>query len=174
LIAYVKPEEDVDDRYRWQSDLKKALLQVLPDYMVPAMYVLVSQWPLTPSGKVNKQRLPEVDVALQSEYIAPANQTEQTLAMIWVELMGLEEDKIGRTANFFELGGHSLQVMRLIAAVKNRFNVHIYAFLIYESQTLELLAKVIELESKKMAENSVFEQLTTSHAPSEEQDVLTI
>jgi amino acid adenylation domain-containing protein len=104
------------------EDLRAAMTAVLPDYMVPAAYVRLEQLPLTPSGKVDRRRLPAPDAEAyaRTEYEEPQGETEQALAAIWAELLKVEQ--ISRHDNFFSLGGHSLLAVRMVNALRARFD----------------------------------------------------
>jgi acyl-coenzyme A synthetase/AMP-(fatty) acid ligase len=109
LCAYVVPhaQQTVDS-----GALRQALRQTLPDYMVPSFIVLLEQLPLSGTGKVDRKALPAPQaehLGMQDQYEAPRNPTEETLAQLWSELLGIEP--IGINSSFFELGGHSLLVM---------------------------------------------------------------
>ncbi|KAF2340454.1 AMP-binding enzyme, partial [Flavobacterium nitrogenifigens] len=92
LIAYFTASESID-----KSALKSYLQGKLPDYMVPAFYVELEQLPLTPNGKIDRKALPGVDGEdlIRNQYIAPRNETEEKLASIWQEVLGIE--RIGVT-----------------------------------------------------------------------------
>ncbi|MHA4812677.1 non-ribosomal peptide synthetase, partial [Flavitalea flava] len=109
LVGYVVPEGEGEEG-EWpqrRQELQGYLRSRLPDYMVPAFLVAMTELPLTANGKIDKQALPdpEADERLQSRYQAPRNELERQLAAIWEELLGV--DRIGIHDNFFELGGHS-------------------------------------------------------------------
>ena len=97
------------------KELRSYLAKGLPEYMLPAAYVELEQWPLTTSGKLNRRALPEPegDAYVSHIYEAPQGEVEQQLAFIWQDLLGVEP--IGRHDHFFELGGHSLMSVRLLA-----------------------------------------------------------
>ncbi|WP_455929671.1 amino acid adenylation domain-containing protein [Pseudomonas fluorescens] len=96
----------------WRESLGEHLLAHLPDYMVPAQWVLLAHMPLSPNGKLDRKALPKADAHLQERvYQAPQTELEQRLATIWSEV--LEVARVGLNDNFFELGGHSLLVLRL-------------------------------------------------------------
>ena len=113
----------------------------LPDYMVTSFLVPLEVLPLTPNGKVDRKALPSPDVsALQQEYVAPVTATEQQLAGIWEELLGV--DKIGIHDNFFHVGGHSLLAMRLVGLLKNKgITIPIHA-LFNQPKLKDLAAKI--------------------------------
>ena len=100
------------------EELRAHVQATLPEYMMPAAYVVVDSLPLTPNGKVNRQALPapNSDAYSTFTYEPPAGEVEQTIACIWSELLGLE--RIGRHDNFFQLGGHSLLAVRVLSRMR--------------------------------------------------------
>jgi len=139
LIAYFTASESID-----KSALKSYLQGKLPDYMVPAFYVELEQLPLTPNGKIDRKALPGVDGEdlIRNQYIAPRNETEEKLASIWQEVLGIE--RIGVTDNFFELGGNSLSVTRLMNLIYKEIDVKITFNDIFKNMVLESQAALIE------------------------------
>lgn len=113
LVAYLVPTDTVLAK----SELRTRLKQLLPDYMVPADYVVLDSVPLTHNGKVNRLALPAPDqtarVGVESEgYVPPRDSLEQQIAEAWAEVLGLQ--RVGIRDNFFDLGGHSLLAVRLM------------------------------------------------------------
>ena len=103
LVAYVVQEGSFD-----KQSMISYLLNKLPEYMVPAIWIEIESIPLTPNGKVNRKALPglaDIDLATR-EYKAPRNKTERDLAEIWQRVLGIE--RVGIHDNFFELGGDSI------------------------------------------------------------------
>ncbi|WP_037007031.1 AMP-binding enzyme, partial [Pseudomonas asplenii] len=94
--------------------LRAHLLEQLPDYMVPALFVHLAALPLSPNGKLDRKALPIPDLAALAarEYEAPVGDTEILMAQLWAQLLNVE--RVGRHDNFFELGGHSLLAVSLI------------------------------------------------------------
>ncbi len=95
------------------TDLRTALRQQLPDYMVPAAVVVLEALPLTPHGKVDRQRLPAPEPSRRqadADYLAPQTELERTIASIWQELLHVES--VGLHDNFFDLGAHSLLLIQ--------------------------------------------------------------
>ncbi|MBG6151653.1 amino acid adenylation domain-containing protein, partial [Aquimarina sp. EL_43] len=115
LVGYVVVEGELV-----KEELQQKLSSGLPEYMVPQLWIELEEIPLTSNGKIDKKRLPVPDISLLStrEYVAPRNEVEEQLAVIWKDLLGI--DKIGVYDNFFELGGHSLLVVKLISRLKDQ------------------------------------------------------
>ncbi|WP_162197954.1 non-ribosomal peptide synthetase [Pseudoalteromonas rubra] len=119
LLACVIPQHPVaeSEQAEFVFALQRELEQALPAHMVPGHFTLLTQWPLTPNGKIDKKALLAcTTIALQGEYLAPQTETEITLAALWSELLKVEE--VSATANFFQLGGHSLLLMQLASQLQ--------------------------------------------------------
>ena len=100
------------------ESLRAQLLQHLPDFMVPALFMHLDVLPLSPNGKLDRKALPApgMDALQVREYAAPEGDTEILLAQLWAELLKVE--RVGRHDNFFELGGHSLLAVSLIGRLR--------------------------------------------------------
>jgi len=98
-----------------QAALKQSVGNLLPTHMVPAAWVLVSNFPLTPNGKVDRKALPLPSFASSEEIVSARSDQEARLVLLWQDVLGLPE--IGVTQNFFELGGHSLLATKVSAVV---------------------------------------------------------
>ncbi|WP_293118322.1 non-ribosomal peptide synthetase [Moorena sp. SIO4G3] len=119
------------------SQVRNFLQEQLPDYMIPAAFVVLEALPLTPSGKVDRRALPAPSKSrrdLVVEFVAPRTPTEEILASIWAEVLGLEE--IGIYDNFFHLGGDSIQAIKLISRMRDTFSVELPLRCIFESPTI--------------------------------------
>ncbi|HSU13785.1 non-ribosomal peptide synthetase, partial [Longimicrobium sp.] len=103
--------------------LRTHLSRQLPEYMVPAAFVRLDALPLNPNGKLDRRALPApgADAFASRGYEAPEGETEQTLADIWSELLGVE--RVGRGDHFFALGGHSLLAVRVVSRVRQALGV---------------------------------------------------
>lgn len=113
LVAYFVSSSLIN-----KSELRSFLQSNLPDYMLPSFYIALDKLPITPNGKIDRKALPNIsgDHSIRTEYIAPLNKTQEVLARIWQEVLGIE--KIGIKDNFFELGGHSLLISQVINRVQ--------------------------------------------------------
>ncbi|HEV2782817.1 MAG TPA: non-ribosomal peptide synthase/polyketide synthase [Actinophytocola sp.] len=112
LVAYVVPADSA------APDLRSWLAGSLPDYMVPAAFVVLDELPLTPSGKVNRRALPEPEAGSGREdrYVAPSGPVESALADLWSDVLRL--DRVGVEDNFFELGGDSILSIQVVARAR--------------------------------------------------------
>jgi amino acid adenylation domain-containing protein len=121
------------------AELRGWVKERLPDYMVPAAFVLLGELPLTAHGKVDRRALPppgEAEAA--GTYTAPRTPLEEVLAGIWAEVLGRE--RVGIHDNFFELGGHSLLASRLVARIRDEFELDFPLQGLFESPTVAGLA----------------------------------
>ncbi len=124
LVAYVLPEPDAVSTSPTAPELRAFVAGALPDFMVPAFFVLLAELPLLPSGKVNRRALPAPDGARPSvaaEFVAPRDPVEQVLAGLWAQILKME--KVGVRDNFFELGGHSLLATQVLTRVRQTFEL---------------------------------------------------
>jgi amino acid adenylation domain-containing protein len=143
LVAYIVP----DQRHPFTiSDLRQSLQSKVPDYMVPSTYVMMDALPLTPSGKVDRRRLPQPDEArpeLVDTYEPARTPVEEVLAGIWADVLRLE--RVGVNDNFFELGGYSLPAVRLMSRVRETFHVELPLHSLFEKPTVARLAEAIQM-----------------------------
>jgi surfactin family lipopeptide synthetase C len=127
------------------AELRNFLQARLPAWMVPATFVMLSELPLTPSGKLDRAALPahgRRDLPGATELAPPQTPTEKAIARIWQDLMGLGE--VGRNDHFFECGGHSLLATRLASRIRQDLGVEIPLRLIFDAPVLERLADGVE------------------------------
>jgi acyl carrier protein len=126
--------------------LRTALKEVLPDYMVPTAFVYIDAFPLTPSGKVQRQALPAPDMSRamteNESYVEPTEIMHYQLLNIWEELYTARP--IGIRDNFFHLGGHSLLAARLIARIEQVFGKKISLSALFAGPTIEDLTRVLQ------------------------------
>ncbi|PCC69208.1 amino acid adenylation domain-containing protein [Nannocystis exedens] len=123
LVAYVAADGSDDAIAR---TLRGALAQRLPEYMVPAEFVVLDALPYTPNGKLDRAALPALDarrLAAGREFVAPRSELEESLADIWRELLG--QPQVGVHDDFFALGGHSLHAVQLFSRLRAVFGVEV-------------------------------------------------
>ncbi|MGF1480501.1 MAG: amino acid adenylation domain-containing protein [Cyanophyceae cyanobacterium] len=143
LVAYIVPTEGNGEQATSTSALREFLQQFLPTYAIPNHFVFLSTLPLTPNGKVNRQTLPAPEIRVEaSEYLAPQSPTEEAIAAIWSQLLGVE--KVGVGDNFFELGGHSLLATQVLSRLHETFAVELPLRQVFEAHTVAEMAAVVE------------------------------
>jgi len=115
LVAYCLTTDVLD-----VASLKQHLAKYLPDYMVPAAFVSMREWPMTSSGKLDRNALPlpEEDAYARGLHAPPQGEIERTIAALWQVLLGLE--RVGRHDNFFDLGGHSILLLRMLRMLEEQ------------------------------------------------------
>ncbi|MDK3025010.1 amino acid adenylation domain-containing protein [Cupriavidus taiwanensis] len=113
LVAYVVPAAGatLDG-----ATLRTALAAELPDYMVPAAFVVLDTLPLTPNGKLDRRALPVPGAETSDEYVAPRTEAQRWLAQVWQDVLGVP--RVGLDDNFFALGGDSLLSLKVISRVR--------------------------------------------------------
>jgi amino acid adenylation domain-containing protein len=142
LVAYVVLEAASEPTF---TGLRDSLRDVLPEYMLPAAFVRMDAFPITPHGKIDRAALPAPEPAntLGDEVSAePRTDTEQRIAAMLGELLNLEE--IGLDDNFFLLGGHSLLGAQLIVRLRDAFGVEIGLRSLFEAPTVAALSAEVE------------------------------
>lgn len=146
LVAYLAA--DGEATIPTTDVFREYLRHKLPEYMVPATFVMLDALPLTPNGKIDRRALPSPDgigTILNASFLAPRNTIELQLAQIWEEVLNVRP--ISVTDNFFDLGGHSLLAVRLMAQVRKRFGRDLPLDTLFRAVTLENLAAVIRQEA---------------------------
>ena len=126
------------------SKLRVYLKEKLPEYMVPAVFVMMDKFPLTPNGKVARRALPTPSQDrpdLDIEMVAPRTDTERELAQIWSQMLGIAP--VGIHDNFFDLGGHSLFVAKMMTQVEETFAVKLALSDLFSAPTIAGLAQAI-------------------------------
>ncbi|OKI26773.1 non-ribosomal peptide synthetase/MFS transporter [Streptomyces sp. CB03911] len=120
LVAYLEHPEPAAAPAT--GELRAALLDVLPDYMIPARFVVLERLPLQAHGKVDRKALPAPEEgagASSAEWQEPTGEVEEFVAAMWAEL--LEAPRIGALDDFFELGGHSLLATQVVARMRRAY-----------------------------------------------------
>ncbi|NQZ20714.1 MAG: amino acid adenylation domain-containing protein [Colwellia sp.] len=151
LVGYVKPVKSItDEKVRiFAADIKTALAEILPDYMVPGIIMVVKQWPLTPNGKIDRKELPQPDASIgQGDYVAPQTETEQVLVDIWTDLLNIEAGSIGTGTNFFEVGGHSILIPSMITRI-DEAGYLLTVSDIYHASTLQVTASLMQRSNEQ-------------------------
>ncbi|TAI53360.1 non-ribosomal peptide synthetase [Bacillus paralicheniformis] len=146
VIARTEGEETELCAYIEGQDQKTARTELgkrLPAYMMPSSFIEMREWPVTPSGKLDRKALPAPDGAAERRvYTAPRTITEMKLAKLWEEV--LKYGPAGIRDHFFEQGGHSLKATALVSRIVKAFGVQVPLKEIFAKPTLAELAAVIQ------------------------------
>jgi amino acid adenylation domain-containing protein len=141
LIAYVVPK---GGQSAAADALRAHLGASVPDFMVPAAFVVLDQLPLTPNGKLDRKALPIPDLT-PTLVRAPRTPQEQMLCALFADVLGLE--RVGIDDNFFNLGGHSLLAMKLVDRLRRSFDAEIGIRSLFETPTVEGLAPRLQIHA---------------------------
>jgi amino acid adenylation domain-containing protein len=139
IVSYYTPLGDVS-----KKEVRDALGNMLPDYMIPSIFIKMEKLPLTSNGKVDRLQLPEpasVDMDL-SDYVAPQSIMERILVEIWSEI--LENNRIGVYDNFFEIGGHSLLATKVMSRIRSVLEQSVSIRMIFDYPTIHQLSPMLE------------------------------
>jgi acyl carrier protein len=140
LVAYCVAK---DEATLSSKELREHVRERLPEYMIPSIFVMLEEMPQTPNGKVDRRLLPAPDqTSTDEDYVRPRTPTEETLAEIWRDMLGLEN--LGVEHNFFELGGHSLLATQLVSRVRETFRIELPLRSFLEEPTVAGLAAAVE------------------------------
>ncbi|NNF11488.1 MAG: amino acid adenylation domain-containing protein [Acidimicrobiia bacterium] len=136
LVAYYTAPEEISPQ-----DLRKHLLEVLPEQIIPSSFVRLDEVPLTANGKVDRAALPDPGTArpaVETVFIAPRTETERELTRIWEQVIGL--GRVGVRDNFFELGGDSIMAIQIVARARHA-GLTVSLADLFETLTIEGLAE---------------------------------
>jgi amino acid adenylation domain-containing protein len=156
LVAYFTMKDGADLK---SSDLRNYLQERLPEYMIPSFFVPLDRLPLTAASKVDRRALPAPDLSkLTDEYLAPRTPTEEILADIWRNVLGLE--RVGVFDNFFQLGGHSLLITQIISRVREAFHVGVSLKVFFSgAPNIAMLAQFVEEASFAQSSDEEMDEL---------------
>ncbi len=146
LVAYLISEYTIDS-----SLLRKKLKELIPEYLIPSIFIQIDEFPLTPSGKLDRKHLLSYNIEERYDtvnYVAPANDLEIKLVNIWKEV--LDKENIGVEDNFFDLGGHSLSASRILSRIKFDIGVELSYRTMFDDPTIRNIStQIISLENNK-------------------------
>ncbi|HEX8853496.1 MAG TPA: amino acid adenylation domain-containing protein, partial [Pyrinomonadaceae bacterium] len=153
LVAYLvaRGQETTAD-----GELRVWMRERVPSYMVPQLFVLLDEMPLTAEGKIDRRALPAAGgqerAGVGRPVKEPTTETEEAVAELWREVLSVE--RVSVEENFFELGGHSLLATRLMSQVRRRFGVEVALRSFFESPSVEGLARLIESARQARAQSN--------------------
>ncbi|MCX2484245.1 non-ribosomal peptide synthetase [Pedobacter sp. MR2016-24] len=151
LVAYVILSRfELEVHKATTDDWKTILKRRLPDYMVPAHFIALEAFPLTPNNKIDKKALPKPEwkqsVSSNTDQSA-LNQQEEIIYKIWSNILG--QNDIRKSDDFFELGGHSLLAVRVMTAIEQTTGKRLPVATLFENATIEKLAKKIQTNEQE-------------------------
>ena len=158
LVSYVLWRDETEVSI---GELRRFLQQELPEQLIPAVFIKLSEWPLTANGKIDRLALPSPDGVrpeLEPDYLAPRNEAERTLAEIWSRVLGL--DRVGIYDNFFELGGDSIISLQIVGRA-SQAGLVITPGQLFQHPTIAALAQLADSTSVVQAEQGI----VTGHVP---------
>ncbi|MDE1483572.1 non-ribosomal peptide synthetase [Xenorhabdus bovienii] len=180
LVGFVIAAERALQRQSRESvkeSIQRLINDAVPDYMRLAAIVIVSGFPLSASGKIDRKSFPVVtfDEFTAQDVEPPKNALEQTLVEVWSELLGVKN--IGRNAHFFNLGGHSLLTLKMVLALRRR-GLFVDGYTLYQYPVLSELATQLQVSDPQetrsdMAERSMVEASAWAQLSQTEINVLT-
>ncbi|MEM9491706.1 MAG: phosphopantetheine-binding protein, partial [Myxococcota bacterium] len=144
LIAYLVPERG---RRPDTGELRQFVRARMVPHQCPSTYVFLRALPISANGKLDRSALPEPDLQrpeVMSQFVAPRGDTEQELAAMWSQLLGVE--RVGADDHFFDLGGHSLLLVQLISLIRERFHCTLRVTEFFKHSTVRTLAERIAAE----------------------------
>jgi amino acid adenylation domain-containing protein len=143
------------------NSLRGYLQEILPNYMIPAAFVELANFPLTPNGKIDRKALPapeKLTATKDVKFISPRSSLEMQLTAIWEDALNFQ--KVGVRDNFFELGGHSLLALKLMTQIQQRLGKNLPLATLLEHPTIEQMAAILSQQT----ENQSWSPLVTIQA----------
>ena len=184
LVAYIVADSSAlaTNAQTLELQLRTFAKSKLPNCMIPAVFVLLNELPLTPSGKVDRRALPEPTQsrpASNQEFVPPRTSTEAKLASIWSQT--LEVEPIGIHDNFFEFGGDSLKAIQAVFRIREVLEVNLPTVALFDAKTIANLAEIVDSTMRSQstatsdditvaeleAETVLEETISTSDLPSQ-------
>ncbi len=160
LVAYIVPTQTLMPT---ATELRRGLINKVPDYMVPSTFVMLDSLPLTATGKVDRRALPApsgVRPKLEQEFIEPRSSSELALAGIWCDVLVLKQ--VGLHDNFFDLGGNSLLATRVISRLRSATHAEVLLRALFETPTIAGLAAVVDQYLSQETPDTMGEGLSIS------------
>ncbi|PRA33148.1 non-ribosomal peptide synthetase [Pseudomonas poae] len=165
LVAYVVPADAdvaVSSHSEWLHAIKQTLRAGLPDYMVPAYWVVLDSMPLSPNGKLDRKALPLPEtVSASRNRVEPRNAREQQMCAAWEQVLGV--DQVSITDNFFELGGHSLLVLQVVSKINGLCDLQLSLHDFMTHPSIEALSDNLALQGTQLS--VPLNQNASNHSP---------
>ncbi|MBQ4862211.1 non-ribosomal peptide synthase/polyketide synthase [Pseudoalteromonas sp. MMG013] len=161
LVSYLVASSGItEDEHTLIEKVRQELSLQVPEYMIPSAFMLLDSIPLTLNGKVDKKRLPSVDVNLQrtQKYVAPTTTMQNCLCGVWQDLLGLK--RVGITDNFFAVGGDSILSLQVVSRAKG-LGIDITVKQMFEYQTIERLTAHLATEPQQSEPNNAPAQVVS-------------
>lgn len=150
-------DERVSDQL--QEELKKWLRQSMPEGWIPSLFVFLTQFPLLPNGKVDRQALLKIEFSDQKRRIVPKTPLERVLAEIWCDVLRIRE--VGIDDNFFALGGNSLSITVVAMLIRKRISKNIPLEIFLENPTIATLSSLLDKQKVEERKQSfAFEEVS--------------
>ncbi|MGD2089952.1 MAG: amino acid adenylation domain-containing protein [Candidatus Aminicenantes bacterium] len=140
LVAYLVPPKGADVS---KEKLRRCLLDRLPEYMIPADFVIIKKMPLTPNGKIDRNALDDAELLYKQDTapVLPRTKMEQAIANIWQDVLRVE--KVSIHDNFFDLGGHSLLMIKVHNQLQIMLKKNLSIIDLFRNPTIGALAKYL-------------------------------
>ena len=145
LVAYVMP---ATNSFVTPAELREHTAKALPGYMIPAAFVVMGEWPLSPNGKLDRRALPAPDwgAVIHGEYVPPRTDAERVVAGIWAAVLDVEQ--VGRQDDFFALGGDSILGIHVVSRISAAFGVQLPARAVFDTRTVARLAELLPAQGR--------------------------
>lgn len=137
IVAYFVAEIALDETMLFEH-----LSTLLPEHMIPHVFMQIEEFNMTINGKLDQKSLPAPDFTKTTAYVAPDSEFEHQLCAIWQNLLQLE--KIGVTDNFFRIGGHSILALKLSQRLKSELSINVGVADIFTNNTIQKLSLHLE------------------------------
>ena len=151
LAAYFV--NDNNEELPSEENLINQLSQILPEYMIPSVFVELDSFPMTINGKLDRKALPEPEFKSQNEYVAPSTEIEHSMCKVWQDVLGVE--KVGLNDNFFKIGGNSILAVSLSHKISNDLDLDIGLADIFSNPTISQLLSNAEIEEIEYVEGEL-------------------
>jgi amino acid adenylation domain-containing protein len=151
LVAFITLKQGANTS---TNDFRRFLKKSLPDYMLPAAFVVLDKLPVTPNGKVDRGALQAAEITLPERrvgFITPSSATERSVAEIWSGVLGIEQ--VGALDDFFGLGGHSLLAAQVVSRLNRAFKIEITIRELFAESTVAGLSALIEQKQLQQADD---------------------